>query len=66
MKRYFFRKLLPFITVPLIQREAEIFKNNVWNMHRIRDQKGVYLLSGVLNHIYNFLEEYSLRHCGKI
>ena len=66
MKHYFFRKLLPFIMVPLIQREVDIFKDNVWNMHRIRDQEGVYLPSSVPNHIYNFPEEYSLRHCGKI
>ena len=66
MQHYFFRKLLAFIMVPLIQREVDIFKDNVWNIHRIRDQKGVYLPSGVPNHIYNFPEEYNLRQCGKI
>ena len=52
--------------VPLIQREVDIFKDNVWNIHRIRDQKVVYLPAGVPNHVYNFLEEYNLRQCGKI
>ena len=65
MQHYFFRKLLPFIVVPLIQREVDIFKDNVWDIHRIRDQKGVYLPSGVPNHIYNFPKEYNLRQCGK-
>ena len=66
MQHYFFRKLLAFIMVPLIQREVDIFKDNVWNKHRIRDQYGVYPLSGVRNRIYNFPEEYNLRQCGKI
>ena len=66
IKHYLFWKLVAFIIVLLIQREADIFKDNVWNIHRIRDQKGVYLPSGVLNHIYNFPEEHNLRQCGKI
>ena len=66
MQHDFFRKLLAFIMVPLIQREVDIFKGNIWNIHRIRDQKGVHLPSGVPNDIYNFPEEYNLRQCGKI
>ena len=66
MQHYFFRKLLPFFVGPLIQREVDIFKDNVWHIHRIRDQKGVCLPSGVPNHNYNFPEEYNLRQCGKI
>ena len=66
MQHYFFRKLLAFIMVILIQREVDIFKESVWNIHCIRDQKGVYLLLGIPNHIYNFPEEYNLRQCGKI
>ena len=41
MQRYFFKKLLAFIMFPLIQRQVDIFKDNVWDIHRIRDQKGV-------------------------
>ena len=52
--------------VPHIQREVDIFKDNIWNIHRIRNQKGVYLPSGIPNQIYNFPEEYNLRQCGKI
>ena len=51
---------------PLIQREVDIFKDNFWNIHRIRDQKGVYFPSGVPNHIYNFPEENNLWQCDKI
>ena len=66
MQHYFFRKLLAFIMVPLIQREVDIFKDNICNIHRIRDQKGVCLPSSVPNHIYNFPEECNLRQYGKI
>ena len=66
MQHYFFRKLLSFIMVPFIQREVDTFKDNVWSIYRIRDQKGVYLPSCVPNDIYNFPEEYNLRQCGKI
>ena len=66
MQHYLFRKLLPFFVGSRIQREVDIFKDNVWHIHRIRDQKGVCLPSGVPNHNYNFPEEYNLRQCGKI
>ena len=48
MQHYFFGKLLAFIMVLLIQREVDIFKDDVWNMHRIRDQKSVYFPSGII------------------
>ena len=51
---------------PLIQGEVDIFKDNIWDKHRIRDQNDVRLLSGVPNHIYNFSEEHNLRRFGKI
>ena len=66
MQHYFFRKLLAFIMVRLIQRELDIFKGNVWNIHLIRDQKGFYLQSGVPSHSFNFPEDYNLRQFGKI
>ena len=56
MQHYFFRKLLAFIIVHLIQREVDIFKDIVWNIQRIRNQKGVYLPSGIPNHTYDFPE----------
>ena len=61
MHYYFFRKLLAFIMVPLTQKEADFVKDNIWNIHCIRDQKGVFLPPGIPNHIYNFPEKYNLR-----
>ena len=46
--------------VRFIQREVDTFKDNVWSIYRIRDQKGVHLPSCAPNHIYNFPEEYNL------
>ena len=66
MEHFFLWELLTFIVIPLIQGEVDIFKGNVWNIHRLRDQEGIYLPSSVSNHIYNFPEEYNLRQCGKI
>ena len=65
MHYYLFRKVLAFIMVPLTQREADIAQDNIWNIHCIRDQKDVFLPSGIPNHIYNFPEEYNLRQPGK-
>ena len=59
------RQLLAFVMIPLLQRELDIFKDTVWNNHRIRHQKDVQLPSSVPNHIYNFPEEYDLEKCGK-
>ncbi|XP_066931267.1 uncharacterized protein [Clytia hemisphaerica] len=54
------RKMLSFVMVPVIQREIDIFKDKVWNVHRVRSQKDVALPAGVPNHIYDFPEEYNL------
>ena len=48
-----------------MQKELDIFKNTVWNTHRIRAQKETQLPSGVPNHIYSFPEEYDLEDCGE-
>lgn len=56
--------LLAFLLVPLIQRELDIFREVVWNTHRIRAQKDSNLPSGVPDHIYNFPQEYNLEECG--
>ena len=50
--------------VPVIQREIDIFKETIWNSHRIRKQKNTFLPNGVPNHIYEFPEKYGLRECG--
>ena len=56
--------LLAFIVVPLIQKELDVFREIVWNTHRIRVQKETHLPSGIPNHIYSFPEEYDLEECG--
>ena len=44
--------------------EIDVFKDVVWNNHRIREQKDGELPGGVPNHIFNFPEEYELENCG--
>ena len=58
------RQMLAFILIPVIQREIDIFKNIVWNNHRIRQQKDTELPSGIPNHIFDFPEEYGMKKCG--
>lgn len=58
------RMLLAFIMVPLLQKELDIFKDTIWNTHRIRAQKETALPDGIPNHIYSFPEEYGLEECG--
>ena len=50
--------------VPLIQKELDIFRETVWNSHRIRAQRDTALPDGVPDHIYNFPEKYGLEECG--
>ena len=60
------RMLLAFMMIPLLQKELDIFKESVWNTHRIRAQKDRNLPAGVPNHIYNFPELYGLEDKGSI
>ena len=39
--------------VLLVQKELDVFRETVWNTHRIRAQKDTYLPVGVPNHIHN-------------
>ena len=57
--------LLAFIMVPLVQKELDVFRETVWNTHRIRAQKDTVLPDGIPDHIYNFPEQYNLKDCGK-
>ena len=50
--------------IPVIQKQLDVFKDTLWNAHRIRAQKNTLLPDGVPNHIYDFPEEYSLQECG--
>ena len=57
--------LLTFIMVPLVQKELDVFRETVWNTHRMRAQKDTVLLDGIPDHIYNFPEQYNLKDCVK-
>ena len=48
-----------------MERELAIFKDTIWNSHRICVQRDAVLPNGVPDHIYNFPEEYNLEECGK-
>ena len=58
------RMLLAFILIPLLQKQLDIFKDTIWNTHRIRAQKDTVLPDGIPNHIYSFPEEYDMDECG--
>ena len=58
--------LIAYLMVPLLQRELDIFKETVWNAHRIHAQKNTNLPAGVPNHIYSFPEEYGLEDKGTV
>ena len=62
--KLYFRDLLAFVMIPVLQKQLDIFKDTLWNAHRIRAQKDTLLPDGVPNHIYDFSEEYSLQECG--
>ena len=60
-----FRLLLAYLFIPILQRELDIFKDTVWNTHRIRKHKDTYLPDGIPNHIFEFPEEHGLEDCCK-
>ena len=61
----FFRNLVAYIYIPVLQKELDVFKLSVWNNHRTRQQKEKELPSGVPEHIiYNFPEQYGGQKCG--
>ena len=49
--------MLFYIFIPVIQRECDIFVD-LWNSHRIRNQQGLELPTGVPSHMYYFPERY--------
>ena len=51
--------------IPVIQKELDVFKDIVWNPHRIRNQKDTILPNGIPNHIHSFPEAYGLEECSK-
>lgn len=57
------RKLMSYIFIPVIQRECDVFVR-LWNTHRIRQQRGLQLPSGIPNHLYAFPEQYGATEKG--
>ena len=62
----FSRDILAFVLIPIIQKEVNTFKDETWNVHRIRAQKNTDLPNGIPNFIYDFPGEYGLSECGKV
>lgn len=52
------RKLLAFIYIPVIQKQLDIFREKIWNSHRVRKQNGKELPTGVPEHIFTFPRNY--------
>ena len=61
----FYRLLLAYVMIPIMQREVNTFVDVVWNCHRIREQRDTFLPDGVPNHIYSFPDKYGLEDCGR-
>ena len=61
----FNRNLLAFVFIPVIQKEMDIFKETVWNSHRVRSQKNAQMPKGIPNHLYNFPNNYGAEDCGE-
>ena len=60
----FNRHLLAFIFIPFIQKEMNIFRETVWNSHRVRSQKDAAVPKGIPNHLYSFPGQYNADECG--
>ncbi|XP_028408204.1 uncharacterized protein LOC114530783 [Dendronephthya gigantea] len=58
------RMLLAILMIPLMQKQLDIFKDTIWNTHRIQKQKDAELPAGIPNHMYGFPQEYEMEECG--
>lgn len=58
------RHLLAFVFIPVIQKEMDIFREMIWNSHRVRAQKEAQMPKGIPNHLYSFPETYGAQECG--
>ena len=57
------RKLVAYFFIPVLQRECNTFVR-LWNSHRIRQQRGLELPTGIPNHMYAFPEQYGAEQKG--
>ena len=55
-----------FLSVPVVQKELDCFRETVWNSHRIRKQKDARLPKGIPDHVFNFPEKYEAEQCGML
>lgn len=60
------RHPLAFVFIPVIQSEMDIFREMIWNSHRVRAQKEAQMPKGIPNHLYSFLETYGAQECGML
>ncbi|XP_020895331.1 uncharacterized protein LOC110234305 [Exaiptasia diaphana] len=56
--------MLAYVFIPLIQKEMDVFRDTIWNSHRVRSQKGAQVPKGVPNHLYAFPENYDAEQSG--
>ena len=56
----FFRMLLAYLLIPVVQKQLDVFMTVAWNSHTIRAQKGTALPDGIPDHIYSFSNTYGL------
>ena len=62
---HFMQNAFGFYHGPLVQKESDVFRETVWNTHRIQAQKDTVLPDRIPDHIYNFPEQYDLEDCGR-
>ena len=61
-----FQQKSTFVFIPVIQKEMDIFRQTIWNSHRVRSQKNPQMPKGIPNHLYSFPENYGAEECGMI
>ena len=60
------RHMLAFVFITVIQKEMDIFRETIWNSHRVRSQKEARMPKGIPNHLYSFPESYGAQECGML
>jgi hypothetical protein len=55
---------MTFVFIPVIRKEMDVFRETIWNSHRVRSQKDTQMPKGIPNHLYAFPEEYGAEECG--
>ena len=58
--------MLAFIYIPILQKEMDIFRDTIWNNHRVRCQKDAQMPKGIPTHLFSFPECYDAEDCGEL